>query len=84
MVTKIDELKKRLEDDAETFTAQEVRMLLDWSIEHAALDEYNKARITTSLQHTQEMHDFSKNVIAQLLDRWETDTTPTLQVISYE
>lgn len=84
MVTTIDDLKKRLEDDSETFTAQEVRTLLDWSVTHAANDVYTQARIASSLQHTQDMHDFSKNVIAQLLDRWETDTTPTLQVISYE
>lgn len=84
MVTKIDELKKRLEDDAETFTAQEVRTLLDWSVAHAATDAYNEARIASSLQHTQDMHDFSKNVITQLLEKWEPDTTPTLQVIKYE
>lgn len=84
MVTTIDDLKKRLEDDSETFTAQEVRMLLDWYVKHAALDEYNKTRITTSLQHTQDMHDFSKAVITQLLDNWEFDTSPTLQVIKYE
>lgn len=84
MVTTIDDLKKRLEDDSATFTAQEVRTLLDWSVAHAANDVYTQARIASSLQHTQDMHDFSKTVIKQLLDRWEPDTIPTLQVISYE
>lgn len=84
MVTTIDELQKRLEDDAATFTAQEVRMLIDWTIEHVGLDEYNKARIASSLQHAQDMQDFSKSVITQLLEKWEPETTPTLQVIRYE
>lgn len=84
MVTTIDDLKKRLEDDSATFTAQEVRTLLDWSVSHAANDVYTQARIASSLQHTQDMHDFSKSVIAHLLEKWESNTTPTLQVISYE
>lgn len=84
MVTTIDDLKKRLEDDAATFTAQEVRTLLDWSVAHAATDAYNEARIASSLQHAQAMHDFSKTIITQLLEKWESDTAPTLQVIRYE
>lgn len=84
MVTIIDELKKRLEDDTATFTAQEVRTLLDWSVTHAATDAYNQARIASSLQHAQEMQDFNKGIIKDLLGRWETNTTPSLQVISYE
>lgn len=84
MVTTIDELQKRLADDAATFTAQEVRTMLDWTTEHVGLDAYNQARIASSLQHAQEMQDFSKSVISQLLEKWETSTTPTLQVISYE
>lgn len=84
MVTMIDDLKKRLEDDSATFTAQEVRALVDWSITHAATDAYNQARIASSLQHAQEMQEFSKGIIEDLLNRWETNTTPSLQVISYE
>lgn len=84
MVTTIDALKQRLEDDSATFTAQEVRTLLDWSVTHAANDVYTQARIASSLQHTQEMHDFSQRIITQLIDKWEPNTTPTLQVINYE
>lgn len=85
MVKDIDELKKRLEDDAATFTAPEVRTLLDWTFEHVSKDAYNQARIASALQQAQETQEFNKTIITSLLEKWETvPTAPALQVITYD
>lgn len=81
----IDELRNRLKDDTTTFTALEVRALLDYSIEHAHRDEYNQARIAQALQQAQEMEDIAKAAIQDLAQRWDNSPmVPTLQVVSYE
>lgn len=85
MVKDIDELKNRLEDDTATFTAPEVRTLLDWTFEHVSKDAYNQARIASALQQAQETQLFNQNVITSLLEKWETvPTAPALQVITYD
>lgn len=85
MVKDVDELVKRLEDDTATFTALEVRTLLDWTFERVSKDAYNQSRIATALQQAQELQEFNQRIITELLDKWEsTPTTPTLQVVSYD
>ena len=84
MVKDVDELVKRLEADTETFTALEVRTLLDWTFERVSKDAYNQARIATALQQAQEAQELNQRILTELLDKWETtQTTPTLQVVSY-
>lgn len=85
MVKDVDELVKRLEDDTATFTALEVRTLIDWTFERVSKDAYNQARIATALQQAQEMEDIAKAAIQDIAKRWDNSPmVPTLQVVSYE
>ena len=41
----IDEIKQALEDPSATFTAEEVRKLVDWEVMLATQSEYHRSRV---------------------------------------
>lgn len=85
MVGDIDQLIERLEHDDETFSASEVRILLDWTRTRALTDTYNKERIASSLQLAQQSQERMEQSMRALYDAVLAEpTSPTLQVITYE
>ena len=77
----IDELRERLEDDTETFTAEETRMLIDWAVREAVNDQYNQAVIATQMQKATETATAMQASMAQLMAMYDPNITPTLEVI---
>lgn len=77
----IDELRERLEDDTETFTAEETRMLIDWAVRDAVNDQYNQAVIATQMQKATETATAMQASMAQLMALYDPNITPTLEVI---
>lgn len=77
----IDELRERLEDDTETFTAEETRMLIDWAVRDAVNDQYNQAVIATQMQKATEAATAMQDSMAQLMAMYDPNITPTLEVI---
>lgn len=77
----IDDLRERLEDDAETFTAEETRMLIDWAVRDAVNDQYNQAVIATQMQKATETATAMQASMAQLMAMYDPNITPTLEVI---
>lgn len=77
----IDELRERLEDDTETFTAEEARMLIDWAVRDALNDQYNQAVIATQMQKATETATAMQASMAQLMAMYDPNITPTLEVI---
>lgn len=77
----IDELRERLEDDTETFTAEETRMLIDWAVRDAVNDQYNQAVIATQMQKATETATAMQASMAQLMAMYDPNITPTLEVI---
>lgn len=77
----IDELRERLEDDTETFTAEETRMLIDWAVRDALNDQYNQAVIATQMQKATETATAMQASMAQLMAMYDPNITPTLEVI---
>jgi hypothetical protein len=55
MSTTIDELEERMQDDTATFTAAEVRMLIERHERDAAESAYNQARIASVMQANTQM-----------------------------
>ena len=55
MSTTIDELEERLQDDTATFTAAEVRTLIERHERSAAESSYNQARISSVMQANTQM-----------------------------
>lgn len=80
----IDDLKERMNDPEATFTTTEVEQLIEYTERMALHDLYNNSRITISTQHAQQGVAITKACAEQLLAAWSTDTTPTLQEVSYE
>lgn len=77
----IDELRERLDDDTETFTAEETRMLIDWAVRDAVNDQYNQAVIATQMQKATETATAMQASMAQLMAMYDPNITPTLEVI---
>lgn len=77
----IDELRERLKDDTETFTAEETRMLIDWAVRDALNDQYNQAVIATQMQKATETATAMQASMAQLMAMYDPNITPTLEVI---
>lgn len=77
----IDELRERLKDDTETFTAEETRMLIDWAVRDAVNDQYNQAVIATQMQKATETATAMQASMAQLMAMYDPNITPTLEVI---
>lgn len=77
----IDDLRERLEDDTETFTAEETRMLIDWAVREAVNDQYNQAVIATQMQKATETATAMQTSMAQLMAMYDPNITPTLEVI---
>lgn len=80
----IDDLHERLKDPEATFTTAEVQQLLEHTERRALNDIYNQSRIAIATQHAQEGLAITQACAEQLLAAWSTDTTPTLQEVSYE
>lgn len=77
----IDDLRERLEDDTETFTAKEVRTLIDWEVRKAVNDQYNQSVIATQMQKATETATAMQASMAQLMAMYDPNITPTLEVI---
>lgn len=77
----IDDLRERLEDDTETFTAEEVRTLIDWAVRDAVKDQYNQSVIATQMQKATETATTMQASMAQLMAMYDPNITPTLEVI---
>lgn len=58
----IGKLMERLKDDAATFTAPEVRALIEYQYEQATKDIYNNARVADTLAKTQAMAEESARI----------------------
>lgn len=50
IVRGIDEIKQALDDPEATFTAEEVRKLVDWEVMHATQSEYHRSRVVAVQQ----------------------------------
>lgn len=79
----IDELHERLKDDTSTFSAPEVRHLLEDTERRALTDVYNNARIAAATRHAQEQRDIARSCADQLLGAWNNVMSPTLEVVHY-
>ena len=75
-MTSVDELMKRIEDDAATFTAEEVRQVLEHVERQALNDVYNKARIAQSAQRSAEIVQRSSDAMERLVQLIEPVTEP--------
>ena len=85
MVASIDELRERLEDDEATFTAEEVRKLLDWTVSQELKSAYQTARVANALQQATITSEHARQAMDRLNALWEDGpVAPTLKVISYE
>lgn len=80
----IDDLRERLADDTETFTAEEARMLVDWAVRDAVKDQYNQAVIATQMQKATETAANMQASMSQLMAMYDPNITPTLEVIQLE
>lgn len=80
----IDDLHERMKDPEATFTTAEVEQLIEYTERMALHDIYNNSRIAISTQHAQQGVAVTHACAEQLLAAWSTDTTPTLQEVSYE
>lgn len=85
MVTDIDALNERLEDPTETFTSAEVQALIDWHVNNAYKDEYQRTRIVDLMTHNADVASYAKTATDKLVAMWDSSPMqPTLEVISYE
>ena len=84
MAMTIDELMERLEDDAETFTAPEVRRIVEYVERTTANDAYNSARIADALQRAAQVHEEGRSQWQQLLDSIEPYKPPVLRKVGDE
>lgn len=80
----IDDLKERLKDPDATFTSAEVQTLIEHTERAALNDIYNKSRIAIATEHAQQGVAATQACANALLAAWSTETTPTLQEVSYE
>ncbi len=81
MATTIDELKARLEDDEATFTAAEVRRLVEFEVHATVNDAYNTARLANALQLSHQRLEDSRAQWRELMESLEPYQPPVLQVI---
>lgn len=85
MVTKIDDLIKRLEVVDSSFTRDEVTSLIDWYVTQATSADIQAMRKEVEQDALNAIVDANNETLQKLLANWDaTPTTPTLQVISYE
>lgn len=85
MVKDIDELNERLKDPNETFTAEEVQRLVDWHVTHAMTDQYQRTRVVSILQESQDRKDKLAATMDKLLSLWdETPMQPNLVEVTNE
>lgn len=85
MVTKIDDLIKRLEVADSSFTRDEVTSLVDWYVSQATSADIQAMRKEVEQDALNAIVDANNETLQKLLANWDaTPTTPTLQVISYE
>lgn len=85
MVTGIDELNERMTDPNETFTPEEVQALIDWNVNRATNDEYQKTRLAAVMQGAAATTEFANESMSRLEALWDASTmVPELEVIDYE
>lgn len=85
MVTDIDALTERLKDPDATFMTAEVQSLIDWNLQRAHTDEYQRTRIADMRAHNAEVAAYANQAMDKLLALWDpSPMTPTLEVIPGE
>lgn len=85
MVTDIDALTERMQNPDESFTTAEVQALIDWHVQRAYTDEYQKARIADVMARNTEVATQAREAMAKLLGMWdESPMKPDLVVIADE
>lgn len=80
----VGELIERLQDANATFTAEEVKSLIDWYCKYAVTDEMRAIAERNEQERTRLLAEKTDNAMNTILSQLQHDTTPTLQVISYE
>lgn len=85
MVTDIDALNERLKDPEGIFTSAEAQALVDWHVNRAHADEYQKSRIADMMMHNAEVAAHANEAMDKLLDLWDpSPMAPTLEVATGE
>lgn len=81
-MTSIDELLRRIEDEAGTFTSAEVRAIMD-HVERRALNNiYIKTKLAQNAQRSAEIVERSRQTMEQLLALVEPSTKPMFKVVN--
>lgn len=80
----VGELIERLQDANATFTAEEVKSLIDWYCKCAVTDEMRAITERNEQERTRLLAEKTDNAMNTIIAQLQHDTTPTLQVISYE
>lgn len=76
--TGIVELLERTKDDNATFTAQEVRRIMEFVNESAINDIYNKARIAEIMQQSHARVQREKTMLQALINSMGNGSSPQL------
>lgn len=84
MATTMDELKARLEDDDATFTAAEVRRLIEFEVHATVNDAYNTARLANALQVSQQRLEDSREQLRAFKASLEPYKPPVLRKVGGE
>ena len=66
---RIDDLRERLKDDSEVFTASEVRELLDWELTQGLKNSYHQARVAAVMQEQKRLTDESLAIQREFEER---------------
>lgn len=66
---RIDDLRERLKDDNEVFTASEVRELIDWELMQGLKNSYQQARVAAVMQEQKRLTDESLAIQREFEER---------------
>ena len=82
MVTDIDELVQRLEDPTATFTSEEAKTLIDWSVQQALNGSYQTERVQDALAQSAAVSAYANAAMDRLVALWDASPmVPTLEVV---
>lgn len=83
-MTSLDELMTRMDDDSQTFTASEVRTIVE-HVERRALDDiYNKTRIAQRAANDAQMAERVNDALERLVASKEPEKVVTLKVVTFD
>lgn len=82
--TVVGELIERMQDENATFTAAEVKSLIDWYCKCAVSDEMRAIAERNEKERTRLLAEKTDNAMSTILAQLQHETAPTLQAIRYE